>query len=113
MQEGDRLSPRNKALVAVPEDALGVFAAVPVEVLRCVPGRDLAGEGYDGGGWAEVILYFLRLNLEVEFISQSHNRLITIFYKPNNFGINRSRADIMISMKTAFLTGHSDVDNNF
>jgi hypothetical protein len=31
---------------------------VPVEVLRCVPRRYLAGEGFDGGGWEEVIPSF-------------------------------------------------------
>lgn len=54
VQKRDRLSPHDEALVAVPEDALGLFAPVPVEVLRCVPRRGLAGEGSDGGGWEEV-----------------------------------------------------------
>lgn len=54
VQEGDRLSPGHEALVAVPEDDLVVFPSVPVEVLRCLPGRDLAGEGYYGWGREEV-----------------------------------------------------------
>jgi hypothetical protein len=32
---------------------------VPVEVLRCIPRRYLAREGFDGGRWGEVILFFL------------------------------------------------------
>ena len=35
-----------------------LFAPVPVEVLRCVPRRYLAGKGSDGGGWEGVTLFF-------------------------------------------------------
>lgn len=42
LQDRDRLPPRHEPPVAVPEDDLGVFPPVPVEVLRCLPRRYLA-----------------------------------------------------------------------